>query len=94
MGKANANASSVFQVVAVEQRQPIADQLQAIAAQSQASGQSQEAIAIQKAQYFADQNLWSDALQSLYAIDQPSPKMAQSIQQIESTLCGDRVQGG
>jgi Domain of Unknown Function (DUF928) len=94
VGEANANTSSVFQVMVADQRLPIATHLQELEARSQASSQSQEAIAIQQAQYFLDQNLWSDALQALYAIDRPSPKMAQSIQQIESMLCGDRVQGG
>ena len=89
VGEENANTSSVFQVMAAEQRQPIATQLQEMETQSQASGESQEAIAIQKAQYFADQTLWSDALQALYAIDNPSAKTAQSIQQIELALCGN-----
>ena len=94
VGQANANTSSVFEVVAADKRQPIAAQLQEIKTKLQASSQSQEAIAIQQAQYFADQNLWSDALQALYVIDHPSPKIIQSIQQIESKLCGDRAQGG
>ena len=88
VGQTNANTSSVFQVMVADQRVPIATQLQEIETRLQAEGQSREAIAIQQAQYFADQGLWSDALQLLYAIENPSPKTTQVIQQIESALCG------
>jgi Domain of Unknown Function (DUF928) len=90
LGESNANAAFIFQVMEIDQRSPIAAQLQEIAAQMQASGATEEAIALQQAQYFADQNLWSDALQLLYSIKNPSPGVHQAMQDIENSLCTEQ----
>ncbi|NJR65655.1 MAG: CHASE2 domain-containing protein [Leptolyngbyaceae cyanobacterium CRU_2_3] len=87
LSQSRGNASFVFQVMEAERRTPIANQLQEIDTRLTARGSTREAIAIQKAQYFADQNLWSDALQWLYSIENPSASTSQAIQQIEAALC-------
>ncbi|MBD3884704.1 DUF928 domain-containing protein [Phormidium tenue FACHB-886] len=92
LGQSNANVSFVFQVMELDQRVPIAAQIQEIEAEASADRASKEGIAMEQAQYFANQNLWSDALQVLYSIDPPSPKITQAIQQIEVSLCSGRAQ--
>lgn len=87
-GASDIKTSLIFQVMETDKRNQIAAQLQAIEAQLKADGASQEIIELQQAQYFADQGLWSDALQQLYSIGNSSPDAVQAIQQIESSLCG------
>jgi hypothetical protein len=88
LGEAGTQTSLIFQVMEEAQRSQVEAQLQTVAMPLKASGATEEAIAIQQAQYFADQNLWSDALQLLYSVNNPSPQIGQAIQQIEETLCG------
>lgn len=92
LGQGNVNASFVFEVMAADQRAPIAAQLQNLETQLKASGAPPETITIQQAQYFAEQNLWSDALQLLYSIDRPSSETTKAIQQMEASLCEGQIQ--
>lgn len=87
-GESNTQTSLIFQVMEPNQRAQIAAQLQAIESQLTASGATPEAIALRQAQFFADQNLWSDALQLLYAIEPASPPVMEARQQIEASICG------
>jgi hypothetical protein len=77
----------IFQVMSPEQRDQIAAQLQALENELTLSNASSEVISLRKAQYFMQQNLRSDALQVLYAIDNPSALVTQAIERIESSLC-------
>lgn len=45
---------------------------------------STEKIALEKANYFAQQELWSDALREIYAVPHPSAELNRIIQQIPS----------
>lgn len=50
-------------------------------------GASKEAIALEKAAYFAEQELWSDFLQVMFAVENPSPALAKFHDQISEQLC-------
>jgi Domain of Unknown Function (DUF928) len=88
LGDSGTETSLIFQVMELAQRSQIEIQLQMMATQQPSSDVGLEAIALQQVQYFADQNLWSDALQLLYSINNPSPQTTAAIQQIEENLCG------
>jgi hypothetical protein len=46
-----------------------------------------EEIALQRANYFAQRDLWSDALQEIYSVQNPSPTLTRNAQEILSYLC-------
>jgi hypothetical protein len=87
LGDSGTETSLIFQVMDLTQRSQVETQLQTMVTQLSSSSVTAEAIALQQAQYFAEQNLWSDALQLLYLIDNPSPQTTDAIQQIEENLC-------
>ena len=55
-----------FQVIEAQQRDRITAQLQTLEQQLQTKGANKEAIALAKAKYFANLQLWSDALQQAW----------------------------
>ncbi len=65
-------ARYTFQVMASEKRELIAADLMALETQVTAAGLNKEKIALEKANYFAQQGLWSDALQQIYSTPNPS----------------------
>lgn len=69
------------------QREAIATELTALENKLQASGATSEEIAIALADYFIQQQLWSDALQQLYSIENPSAFFTDKITDIEQYLC-------
>ncbi len=88
----------IFKVMSTEERQKIATQLQALDQKLKATKASPEEIATKKAEYFLDYevkhkkesgtfNPWSDALQSLYEVDKPSPSFIQERQELMTNLC-------
>ncbi|MDJ0590339.1 MAG: hypothetical protein QNJ72_10130 [Pleurocapsa sp. MO_226.B13] len=76
-----------FILMEESKRQAIAADLARIEQQLQASGATEEDIAIAKADYFVNQQLWSDALQQLYIVDNSSANLKQKIKDIEQYLC-------
>ncbi|GAB4383133.1 MAG: hypothetical protein Kow00121_44560 [Elainellaceae cyanobacterium] len=79
--------SFTFQIMDVAQQQQIASELEALSAQLQTTGTNTEAIAHRQADYFEEQGLWSDALQVLYSVQNPSPETVQRIQALVSQVC-------
>lgn len=88
----------IFQIMSPQEHQKIATQLQAIDQNLKATIASPEEIAAKKAEYFLDYkvqhkiepgtfNPWSDALQSLYEVDKPSPSFIQERQELITNLC-------
>lgn len=75
-----------FRVMAPEQRQRIQAELETLTQQLQANQASPETIAIKQAEYFANQDLWSDALERLYSLENPSPGLKQRRQEIVTQL--------
>jgi hypothetical protein len=47
-------------------------------------GASAETIALEKANYFAKEGLWSDALQELYSVPKPSAELRDAIALLQS----------
>jgi hypothetical protein len=80
----------LFQITEPEQQQQITTQLQILEQQLQASGATAETIAIQKAQYLIDQGFTSDGFQVLYAVENPSAELTQTLQIFISQQCPDR----
>jgi hypothetical protein len=76
-----------FQVMEEGQRNKITQELKALESQYQAQGATPEEIASAKANYFIERNLWSDALQQAYAVENPSPELAKIRQEIRQNLC-------
>ncbi|AUT02647.1 hypothetical protein CLI64_20860 [Nostoc sp. CENA543] len=86
----NSNRFITFQIIDMQQRDRITTQLQTIEAQLQKQGANQEAIALAKANYFAEYQLWSDVLQQIYSVNPPSAELNNLRQQITQNLCTDQ----
>lgn len=76
-----------FQVMPQSERDRISDELQSLETRLAASGATIEQISLAKAEYFAEQNLWSDALQQLHSIENPSTETMENIEEITSYMC-------
>lgn len=69
------------------QREAIAAELTALENKLENDGATEEDIAIAKADYFVRQKLGFDALQQLYSVPNPSPRLTAQIIEIEQQLC-------
>ncbi len=78
---------STFVMMTEEERQAIARDLAAIENRALAEGKGNEEIAIAKADYLAQKQLWSDVLQQLYTIENPSLDLVSKTEDIEQYLC-------
>jgi Domain of Unknown Function (DUF928) len=89
---------SIFQIIAASEREKIQTDLQALEQKLKVNKTSPEEIAIQKADYFFNYQithqtekdtfgLWSDALEILYKVEQPSPSFLQQRQAKVEGLC-------
>jgi hypothetical protein len=76
-----------FILMAQSQRDAIAAELKARESKLKANGGTDEEQAIALADFFIARKLWSDALQQLYAVKNPSPNLTGKIQEIENYLC-------
>jgi len=76
-----------FQVMDSQQRDLITIDLNTLDNQLKAKKVNHEAIALAKANYFVQNQLWSDALQQAYSVEKPSPELAQIRQDIPDKLC-------
>lgn len=76
-----------FKIMEEGQRNKITQELKALESQYQAQGATPEEIASVKANYFIERNLWSDALQQAYSVDNPSPELVNIRQEIRQNLC-------
>lgn len=75
-----------FKVMETNKREAIRQDLQQI--DSRLAGESIDVIALEKANYFIDKNLWSDALQIMFSVDNPSEELEKTINEIQShTFC-------
>jgi hypothetical protein len=76
-----------FDMMPTAQRQTIAAELQSLERQQQSMGASPEAIALKKAEFFADQELWSDALQTVFEVNNPSTAFVEQQEAYVRSLC-------
>ncbi len=77
-----------FAVMDREARVAISSDLASLEAQLSAKNSNSEAIAIAKADYFAQKQLWSDVFQQLYSVSDPSRDLLAKRQEAEDYLCG------
>ena len=78
---------STFVMITEEERQAIAQDLAGLENRALAEGKGKEEIAIAKADYLAQKQLWSDVLQQLYSIENPSLDLVSKTTDIEQYLC-------
>lgn len=76
-----------FIIMGEEERDRITDELMALEEQLQASGASTEAIALEKVDYFAQENLWSDAIGEAFSLASVSEDGDEAIAQIREMFC-------
>ncbi|NJR50074.1 MAG: hypothetical protein HC780_11405 [Leptolyngbyaceae cyanobacterium CSU_1_3] len=76
-----------FEVMATSEREQIKADLQKLEQSARVSRRSQEEQAIDQANYFADRELWSDALQVLQRVENPSATFAKQRQTYVANLC-------
>jgi hypothetical protein len=76
-----------FRILEAARRTQIATELAQEVWQQQAV--TPEAIAIAEAVYFSRQELWSDALQTVYDASQRSPSLGQFMQTAQADACGE-----
>jgi hypothetical protein len=79
--------SAQFQVMTVEQQQAIATDLAELEQELTAKDATVEEIALAKADYFASQELWSDMLQVVFAVEDPSQDLVDFRNQIPEQVC-------
>lgn len=78
-----------FTVLEASERTQIAAAWSQEETQLKAQKATPETIAIHKAIHFSQQNLWSDALQSIYLLPQKSSQLTQLIQSASAEACGE-----
>jgi hypothetical protein len=83
------SSSFIFEIIGGEQRQQITDSLRQL--ESQIGNKTAEEKALATADYFMQQELWSDAFQALYSISNPSTEVKQAAQEISAYVCPSRV---
>ena len=82
-----AKVQRTFEVMREKERDRIATELQNLAKEDNLKEASAIVVALHQAEYFAGQGLWSDALQTLYAIDNPTESVKETLQNITDYLC-------
>lgn len=85
----NADFYPRFTLIEEAKRQQIQAGLTQIEKQLRSKKASVEAIALEKAIYFSEQALWSDALQVIYLVPNPSAELRQFVQQATQDACKD-----
>ncbi len=72
-GEMQVTANIPFKVMETQQRDRITNELKSLETQYKAA--NGEAIALTKANYFIQQDLWADALQQAYSVEKPSAEL-------------------
>lgn len=78
-----------FKIMATKERNVIAAELMALEAQLKTKKATAEAIALQRANYFAQRQLWSDVLQEVFEVKNPSAALTRIKQELPAELLGD-----
>lgn len=88
---ANDYVTFIFRIMGETQRQQIATQLAEIEKALKQQNATPEQIAVAKAEYFAVNRLWSDALREIYLVENPSPALTKTAQEITNQLCRNSI---
>ena len=85
----NFELSRTFRIMSRPERDKIAADLTQLENQLKAENATAEEIALERANYFAakERRLWSDALQEVYGIRNPSEEVNRVIQEISTRIC-------
>ena len=65
----------------------LARELEQLETELTLSGANTEEITLEKANYFAERDLWSDALQQIYSVENSSTALNSNTQEIVNYLC-------
>lgn len=84
---ANDYVSFIFRIMDESQRQEITAELAELEKELKQQNATTEQIAVAKAEYFAAKRLWSDALREIYLVENPSPALTKTAQEIINRLC-------
>ncbi len=76
-----------FQIMNTQKRDRISLELEQLKTELTTVGATNEQITLAKANYFAQQDLWSDVIQELFTVENPSPTLSNNIQEIIKYLC-------
>jgi len=76
-----------FTILNGKQRDRIRVRLIILAAQLKEKGATTEEMALERANYFSKQQLWSDALQEVYRLDNPSTEVRDIRGELSTQLC-------
>ena len=85
----NQGRKSIFEVMPFGERDRVSQALQSLEARFKTSNTESETVAVELAHYFAEQGLWSDALQTLQSVTTPSPLLTHHLQSMTAYLCGE-----
>lgn len=77
------DTGSNFTVMDGKERASITDDLTKLEARLKKKGDSVEKIALGKADYFAKKEMWTDVLEQLYSVQNPSPQLVDTIKNVE-----------
>ena len=83
--KLNLTIPVEFKVMEFQKRLGITIRLALLEHRLKKQGANAEKIALEKANYFANEELWSDVVNEIYQVKNPSRRLKQKIQQIESS---------
>ncbi len=76
-----------FQVMSAEKRDRISGELEQLETELTISGATAEEITLARANYFAQHDLWSDALQEIFSLENYSTALSGNAQEILEYLC-------
>jgi hypothetical protein len=77
------DSGSNFKVMESKKRASITDDLTKLEARLKKKGNNVEKISLEKANYFAKKEMWTDVLEQLYSVKNPSPQLMDTIKKIE-----------
>jgi hypothetical protein len=83
---------STMTVMASPERDTMMTKLKELAQTAQQSKQSPEELADEQAMYLLDQNLWSDALQVVFAVKNPSTEFVEQRKLFAENMCAASAQ--
>lgn len=76
-----------FQIMDATERAPITADLSALNKKLKAEDATEEEIALERANYFENRQLWGDVLQELYSVKNPSVKLQSIADKVTNGIC-------
>lgn len=87
----NREHSFTFKVMDVQKRDRIKADLTRLEEELKNKRATPEEIALQRANFFAQRQLWSDVLQEVYSVKNPSPALEEVVKTIPQEICARKV---